>query len=158
MPDRENRATYRYTADEQREINALRSRYTSDNPDDQLAAVRRIDRDVTRRATVMAVGFGLAGTLVMGLGLAMVLSFNLMVPGILLGCCGIAVMAAMPAAYERLLKRERKKVAPQIVRTTEESEPVIPRSVLKRGASFWSRNAINHSQTILKRFSKKSPL
>ena len=71
MPDMKNRATYRYTADEQREINALRNRYTSDNPDDQLSTMRRIDHDVTRRATAMAVGFGLAGTLVMGLGLAM---------------------------------------------------------------------------------------
>ena len=122
MPEMENRATYRYTADEQREIDALRRRYTSDNPDDQLTVLRRIDRDVTRRATVMAVGFGMVGTLVMGLGLAMVLSFNLMVPSILLGCCGIAVMAAMPAAYERLLKRERKKVAPQIVELIKKAE------------------------------------
>ena len=122
MPDRENRATYRYTADEQREIDALRRRYTSENPDEQLAAMRKIDRDVTRRATVMAVGFGLAGTLVMGLGLAMVLSFNWMIPGIILGCCGIAVMAAMPAAYEKLLKRERKRVAPQIVELLKKAE------------------------------------
>ena len=111
----ENRATYRYTADEQREIDALRRRYTSDNPDDQLYAMRRIDQDVTRRATGRAMCFGLVGTLVMGLGLTMVLSFNLMIPGIVLGCCGIAVMTAMPAAYEKLLKRERKKVSPQIV-------------------------------------------
>ena len=122
MPDMKNRATYRYTADEQREINELRNRYTSDNPDDQLSAMRRIDHDVTRRATAMAVGFGLAGTLVMGLGLAMVLSFNWMIPGMILGCCGIAVMAAMPAAYERLLKRERKKVAPQIVELIKKAE------------------------------------
>ncbi|MBQ8111026.1 MAG: hypothetical protein IJ124_12780 [Clostridia bacterium] len=122
MPDRENRATYRYAADEQREIDALRRRYTSESPNNQLSAMRRIDHDVTRRATAMAVGFGLAGTLVMGLGLAMVLSFNWMIPGIILGCCGIAVMAAMPAAYERLLKRERKKVAPQIVELIKKAE------------------------------------
>jgi len=118
----DNRATYRYTADEQREIDALRRRYTSDNPDDQLSAMRRIDYDVTRRATAMAICFGLGGTLVMGTGLAMVLSFNLMIPGIIFGCCGIAVMAAMPAAYERLLKRERKKVASQIVELLEKAE------------------------------------
>ena len=117
-----DRVTYRYTAGEQREIDALRRRYTSDNPDDQLAAMRRIDHDVTRRATAMAVCFGLAGTLVMGLGLAMVLSFNRMIPGIVLGCCGIAVMAAMPAAYERLLKRERRKVTPQIAELLKKAE------------------------------------
>ena len=118
----DNRATYRYTAEEQREIDALRRRYTSESPNDQLSAMRRIDHDVTRHATAMAVGFGLAGTLVMGLGLAMVLSFNLMIPGIILGCCGIAVMAAMPAAYERILKRERKKVAPKIVELLKKAE------------------------------------
>lgn len=120
----ETRATYRYTADEQREIEALRRRYTSDSPDDQLASMRKIDHGVIRRATVMAVGFGLAGTLVMGLGLAMVLSFNLMIPGIILGCCGIAVMAVMPAFYEQLLKRERKKAAPlieELLKKTEKS-------------------------------------
>lgn len=122
MPDMENRATYRYTAEEQREIDALRRRYTSDNPDDQLSAMRRIDQSVTKRATGMAVCLGLGGALVMGLGLAMVLSFNLMIPGIILGCCGITVMAAMPAAYERLLKRERKKVAPQIVELLKKAE------------------------------------
>ena len=122
MPDMKNRATYRYTADEQREIDTLCSRYTSESPNDQLAAMRKIDQSVTRRATAMAVGFGLAGTLVMGLGLAMVLSFNWMIPGIILGCCGIAVMAAMPAAYELLLKRERKKVAPQIVELLKKAE------------------------------------
>ena len=122
MPEMENRATYRYTADEQREIDALRRRYTSDNPDDQLAAMRKIDHGVIRRATVMAVCFGLAGTLVMGLGLAMVLSFNLMVPGIILGCCGIAVMAAMPAFYEQLLKREHRKATPQIEELLKKAE------------------------------------
>ena len=36
----------------------------------------------------------------------MVLSLNGMIPGIMIGGCGIAVMAAMPAAYGQLLKRE----------------------------------------------------
>ena len=66
MPDHEKSATYRYVADEQREIDALRHRYSSDNPDDQLAAMRAIDRMATRRATTTAVCFGLGGTLVMG--------------------------------------------------------------------------------------------
>ena len=53
-------------------------------------------------------------TLVFGGGLSMVLEAHLMAPGIVMGCCGIAVMAAMPAFYERLLKRERQKAAPRV--------------------------------------------
>jgi hypothetical protein len=55
-----------------------------------------------------------AGTLVFGAGLSMVLAWNWMVPGIVIGCFGIAVMAAMPAVYERLLRRERDKASAQV--------------------------------------------
>ena len=122
MPDRENRATYHYTAVEQREIDALRRRYSPEGPGGQLAAMRAIDQGVTRRATATAVCFGLGGTLVMGLGLAMVLAMDLMASGVAVGCCGIAVMAAMPAAYERILKRERRKAAPQMVELLKKAE------------------------------------
>ena len=107
----ENRATYRYTADEQREMDILRDRYTPDKLDIQLFTMREVDQSVTRCATVKAVSFGFGGMLVMGLGLAMVLSLNWMIPGIIIGCCGIAVMAVRPAAYERILRHERKRAA-----------------------------------------------
>ena len=122
MPNEENRATYRYTADEQREMDVLRRRYVFDAPEDDLAALQRLDGEVTRRATIKAVVLGLAGTLVFGGGLSMVLEAHLMAPGIVMGCCGIAVMAAMPAFYERLLKRERQKAAPRVAELLERAE------------------------------------
>ena len=122
MPNEENRATYRYTADEQREMDVLRRRYVFDAPEDDLAALQRLDSEVTRRATIKAVVLGLAGTLVFGGGLSMVLEAHLMAPGIVMGCCGIAVMAAMPAFYERLLKRERQKAAPRVAELLERAE------------------------------------
>ena len=107
----ENRATYRYTADEQREMEILRIRYPCEISEEE---IRAIDRDVTRRATLRAIILGAAGTLVFGAGLSMVLAWKWMVPGIVIGCCGIAVMASMPAVYERLLRRERRKAAAEI--------------------------------------------
>ena len=122
MPNEENRATYRYTADEQREIDALRRRYTLDAPEDDLAMLQKIDSEITRRATIKAVVLGAVGTLVFGGGLSMVLEAHLMAPGIVMGCCGIAVMAAMPAFYERLLKRERQKAAPRVAELLKRAE------------------------------------
>ena len=122
MPNEENRVTYRYTADEQREIDMLRRRYTLDAPEDDLAMLQKIDGEVTRRATIKAVVLGTAGTLVFGGGLSMVLEAHLMAPGIVMGCCGIVVMAAMPAFYERLLKRERQKAAPRVAELLERTE------------------------------------
>ena len=122
MPNEENRATYRYTADEQREIDMLRRRYTLDAPEDDLAMLQKINSEVTRRATIKAVVLGTVGTLVFGGGLSMVIEFHLMAPGIVTGCCGIAVMAAMPAFYERLLKRERQKAAPRVADLLKRAE------------------------------------
>ena len=122
MADNENRATYRYTAEEQREIDGFRRRYVPEASENNLETMREIDRQVTRRATLQAVLIGLAGMLVFGAGLAMVLSLNLMVPGIVIGCIGIAVMAAMPALYGSLLKRERKKAAPKIQKLLEKNQ------------------------------------
>ncbi len=107
----EKRATYRYTANEQREMEILRMRYPCEISEEE---IRAIDRDVTRCATLRAIILGTAGTLVFGAGLSMVLAWKWMVPGIVIGCCGIAVMASMPAVYERLLRREREKVLTQI--------------------------------------------
>ena len=122
MPNEGNRATYRYTADEQREIDVLRRRYAVDAPEYDLAALQKIDREVTRQATIKAVAVGVIGTLVFGGGLSMVIEFHLMAPGIVTGCCGIAVMAAMPAFYERLLKRERQKAAPRVAELLKRTE------------------------------------
>ena len=110
----EKRATYRYTADEQREMDRLRQRYSVDAEANNLSDMRDADRRVTRRATIRAVVFGVAGMLVFGTGLSMVLAWKWMAPGIIIGCCGIAVMASMPAIYERLLRRERGKAAAEI--------------------------------------------
>lgn len=114
MAEIEERATYRYTAEEQREIDGLRRKYVPEASEDNLERMREIDRRVTRRATLQAVLIGIAGSLVFGLGLAVVVRMNLMLPGIVVGCVGIAVMAAMPSLYGTLLKRERKKAAPRI--------------------------------------------
>lgn len=114
MADNENRATFNYTAEGQREVEEFRQKYALDADSQHLEALQAIDRRVTLQATKLAILIGVAGTLVLGTGLAMVLSFNLMLPGIVIGCVGIAVMASMPAFYERLLRQERRKAAPKI--------------------------------------------
>ena len=114
MNDKGRRVTYRYTARDQREMDALALRYGHDAPEDGLEALREIDREATRRAALQAVALGISGTLVFGGGLSMVLVSDLMGPGIAVGCLGIAVMAFMPALHGWFIRRERKKAAPRV--------------------------------------------
>ena len=112
-----------YSADAQREMDAIVAKYVKQDAPKQETALDRmqkLDRAAESKAQIVGLAVGIVAALV--LGLAIVLSFNWMIPGMILGCCGIAVMAAMPAAYERLLKRERKKVAPQIVELIKKAE------------------------------------
>ena len=112
MAENENRVTYRCTAEELKEMDAFRAKYAPGAAGADLEAMRKLDRSVVRRATKRAVLTGVIGTLIFGAGLSMVLSLNLTVPGIILGCAGIAMMASMPALYGALLRREQAKAAP----------------------------------------------
>ena len=45
---------------------------------------------------------------------------TLFVPGILIGAAGIAGMAAAPQVFQKITRRQREKLAPEILRLTEE--------------------------------------
>ena len=52
--------------------------------------------------------------------LSLVWSENWFVPGIIIGFTGIAGIAASYPLYRAITRRERKKLAPQILKLTEE--------------------------------------
>lgn len=82
----------------------------------------RLDRNVTRKATVASMTVGLVGSLILGIGMccSMVWMDRWFVLGILLGVIGIAIAAAAYPLYRGILQRERKKIAPEIIRLTDE--------------------------------------
>ena len=55
-----------------------------------------------RRALIAAIGIGLAGTLLFGLGLCCLMLWNLWISGILLGLIGLAGVAAALPVYNRI--------------------------------------------------------
>lgn len=115
-----------YCAQQQQEIRDIRSKYLPQEPD-KMEYLRFLDTSVTRRATALGLTVGIGGTLVMGLGMSLTLS-DLgralgdlsMVLGILLGLVGMAIMALAYPLYRRKLKKERARIAPEILRLTEE--------------------------------------
>ena len=90
--------------------------------EDKMEQLRQLDRSSTRKGTVVSVIVGVAGCLLMGIGMCctMVWMGWLFVPGIVLGLLGIAVMAAAYPLYNSITRRERERLAPQILKLTEE--------------------------------------
>lgn len=116
-----NTFNYTYSAKEQAELEKIRKRYMPAEQD-KLAYVRKLDRSVTNKATTWSLVIGIIGALIMGTGmsLCMVASKSFMVLGIVIGLIGMGIVAVAYPVYIRILKKEREKIAPEILRLTEE--------------------------------------
>ena len=113
--------SYTYSAQQQDEIEAIRSKYLPPE-EDKMEQLRRLDRSAQFRATMTAIVVGLVSTLVLGTGMSLCLVWGktLMIPGIVVGVAGIAGMAAAMPLYQIALKKEQQRIAPQILRLADE--------------------------------------
>lgn len=112
--------SYTYSATEQEELHRIRKKYVA--TEDKLEQLRRLDAGVTEKATGIAILVGLLGALIMGVGLCCTTVWKGLwfVPGIIIGLIGMAVLALAFPVYQKVLKKERKKIAPEVIRLTEE--------------------------------------
>ena len=122
---------YTYSAKEQAELKRIREKYTpSTEAEDKMAKLRRLDASVTQKAQVIALIFGIVGALILGAGMSLCMSDfaeilgshrdMAMVIGIPVGLVGGVLAALAYPMYNLIVKRERKKIAPEIIRLTDE--------------------------------------
>ena len=112
--------SYIYSAKEQAEINRIRKKYVPS--EDKMELLRRLDASVTGKANMAAIMVGVIGALVMGIGMccAMVWQGLWFIPGIIIGVIGMVILAVAYPVYQRVVKKEREKIAPEIIRLTDE--------------------------------------
>ncbi|MBQ8381283.1 MAG: hypothetical protein IJY18_05250 [Clostridia bacterium] len=120
--------SYTYSAKEQEELKRIREKYAP-KEEDGMARLRRLDREVTKKAETVALIIGIIGVLVMGFGMSLVMSplagslgigeTVALIVGISLGLIGAALAALAYPLYNLVLKREREKIAPEIIRITD---------------------------------------
>ena len=119
---------YTYSAKEQDEIKKIRQKYQSQEEDSMLR-LRKLDASATSKATVIALVLGVTGALLLGTGMSLIMTdlsvllgmtrvINMIV-GIFAGVSGIVLTMLAYPAYQKVLKRERKKIAPEILRLTD---------------------------------------
>ena len=83
--------TYTYSARQQEEVKRIRSKYVKQE-ENKMAQLRRLDQSVAKKGSAYAIAIGTISALVMGLGMCMVLVWQLMTPGILVGIAGIVML------------------------------------------------------------------
>ncbi|MBE6686618.1 MAG: hypothetical protein E7591_05235 [Ruminococcaceae bacterium] len=127
-----NSFEYSYSAKEQQEIKKLREKYTvpEKKEESNLERLRRLDESVTKKASTAALILGVIGTLMLGLGMSIVMSdfgrilgnsvILVFTVGITFGVIGIALITLAYPVYNLTVKKERKRIAPEILRITDE--------------------------------------
>lgn len=112
---------YTYSAKEQEEIKKIREKYIP-KEENKMEQLRRLDQEVTRKGTSYSILIGVIGSLLLGLGMSCIMVWQgiWFIPGIIIGVIGMAIVATAYPVYNIVTKREREKIAPEIIRLTEE--------------------------------------
>ncbi len=113
--------SYTYSAEQQEEIKDIRKKYMKPE-EDKMEQLRRMDAAVTMKATMNSIIVGVIGTLIMGTGMSLCLVWTdkLLIPGIIVGIVGLIIIGIAYPLYSHTLKKERERIAPEILRLTEE--------------------------------------
>lgn len=110
---------YTYSAPEQEEIRKIREKYVP-KEETTLEKLRQLDAKAEKPGTVVSLILGIVGTLIFGTGMCCCLVWEQYLVGIVVGVIGFAVLGMAYPAYVRITKKQREKIAPQILALTEE--------------------------------------
>lgn len=112
---------FRYSAKEQEELKRIRQKYLP-SEEDKMQKVRKMDAHATNKATMISILIGVIGVLILGTGMCccMVWQGKWFIPGIAVGILGMAAIGLAYPAYQCIAKKEREKIAQEILRLTEE--------------------------------------
>lgn len=127
----QNGFSYTYSAKEQAELKRIREKYTPPTAtEDKMARLRRLDASVTNTAQAVALVFGVIGALILGFGMSLIMTDlaeilgshrNMaMIIGIMIGIVGGVIASLAYPVYNTIIKAKRKKLAPEIIRLTDE--------------------------------------
>lgn len=122
---------FTYSAKEQEEIRNIRKKYaTTEECEDKMEQLRRLDKSVTDKATVKSLIIGIVGALILGIGMSFILSdfgkilgdnpITVLFVGSGIGTVGLVLVCLAYPVYNRVVKKERERIAPEIIRLTDE--------------------------------------
>lgn len=124
--EKEQSFQYTYFADRQQEIEDIRKKYLPREAD-KMEQLRKLHHSATRKAQAVSITIGVIGALVLGAGMSLcmtelgrLLGGMAMAIGILAGLAGLFMVALAYPVYSRVLKKERERIAPEILRLTDE--------------------------------------
>ena len=117
---------FTYSAQQQKEVEEIRKKYLP-KEENKMEQLLRLHSIPTQKAQAVSIAIGVIGALILGTGMSLCMTelgaslgqFALVL-GILVGLMGMVLVALAYPLYRHTLKKERKKIAPEILRLTDE--------------------------------------
>ena len=117
---------FTYSAAQQREVEAIRKKYLP-KEEDKMEQLRKLHAIPTQKAQAASFAVGIIGALIMGTGMSLAmtdigrgLGGLDMVVGIVIGIVGMVLVALAYPLYNWVVKKQREKIAPEILRLSDE--------------------------------------
>ena len=121
-----NSFEYTYSAQRQQEVEEIRKAYLP-KEEDKMEKLRKLHSIPTQKAQSASIAVGVIGALILGTGMSLCMTElgatlgNLaMIMGVIIGLAGIILVALAYPIYNRTLKKERERIAPEMLRMTDE--------------------------------------
>ena len=121
-----NAFEYTYSAQRQQEVEEIRNAYLP-KQEDKMEQLRKLHALPTQKAQAASIALGVTGALILGTGMSLcmtdlgaALGSLAMAVGIPVGIVGIVLVALAYPVFKRRLKKERERIAPEVLRLTDE--------------------------------------
>lgn len=116
---------YTYSPQQQSQVENIRRKYLP-KEESPMETLLRLDAIPGKKASAWSIALGILGALVMGTGMSLAmtelgeaLGSLAMVLGVIVGVVGMALAAMAYPLYCRVLRKERQRIAPQILTLSE---------------------------------------
>ncbi len=118
--------SFTYSAQQQKEIEEIRKKYLPQE-ENKMEQLRKLHAVPTQKAQAASLVVGVIGALIMGTGMSLAmteigaaLGVFAMILGIAVGIVGMVLVAVAYPIYNRVLKKQRERIAPEILRLSDE--------------------------------------
>lgn len=118
--------SFTYCAQQQQEVEQIRQVYLP-KEESKLDRLRSLHASATRKAQAVSIALGVIGSLVLGTGMSLCMTElgaslgpKAMPLGIVIGLLGLIMVALAYPVFNRVLKKQRQRIAPEILRLSEE--------------------------------------
>lgn len=115
---------FKYTApsiEERKEIESIRNSYVKNSTSNaKIETLRKLDNKVKGTPTCIALILGIVGTLIFGLGLTMILEWNIVIWALPVCLVGLVAIILAHPIYHKISIKLKDKYAEEIIKLSDE--------------------------------------